>query len=69
MNEKYIQEQNNFCKNETFNLNQEFEDKIKLANVIYKNLHYNMFIYKNGDIVSDQIFKMNRWKNMIQIIY
>ena len=56
MNEKYIQEQNNFCKNETFNLNQE------LANVIYKNLHYNMFIYKKGDIVSDQIFQMKRWE-------
>lgn len=46
INEEYIQKQNRFCNNISSYLNQDFENKIKLAKVIFNNISYIMYIYK-----------------------
>ena len=62
INDEYIQNQNNFCNNINKYLNYEIENKIKLAKIIFNNLTYNMFIYKNKDAVSYAISKSNSWE-------
>ena len=62
INEKYKQNQNNFCKNINEYHNNEFENKIILGKAIYENISFNMFIYKKNDIVSDSIYNQNKWE-------
>ena len=62
INDEYIQNQNNFCNNINKYLNYEIENKIKLAKIIFNNLTYNMFVYKNKDVVSYFISKINSWE-------
>jgi hypothetical protein len=50
----------NFCRNINEKLIHEFEDRIKLAKVIFNNITYNMFVYKNKDIVSYYISNRNK---------
>ena len=57
INEEYLQKQNSFCNNISSYLNQDFENKIKLAKVIFNNISYIMYIYKKNDIVSKYINK------------
>ena len=49
INEKYIQEQYNFCSNQNDSYNKEFEDKIKIYNITFRNTTYEMYIYKKRD--------------------
>ena len=62
INEEYRQKQNNFCKNINEFHNQEIENKIKLAKVIYNNITYMMFVYKKKDSVSKSIYSKNIWE-------
>ena len=71
INKEYRKKQINFCNNINERLNHEFEDRIKLAKVIFNNIKYNMFVYKKKDIVSSYISKRNKWedKETNEIIY
>ena len=62
INQEYRKNQINFCRNINEKLIHEFEDRIKLAKVIFNNLTYNMFVYKNKDIVSYYISNRNKWE-------
>jgi hypothetical protein len=62
INKEYRKKQINFCNNINERLNHEFEDRIKLAKVIFNNIKYNMFVYKKKDIVSSYISKINKWE-------
>ena len=62
INKKYIEEQNNFCKNEYIFYNKNYEEKIKISNVIFDNFNYYMFVYKSNDIVSNFIIKEKAWE-------
>ena len=57
INEEYRQKQNKFCNNISLYSNPNFENKIKLSKVIFNNITYSMFIYKENDLVSDSIYK------------
>ena len=70
---KYIQEQNNFCNNQTQFYNKEFEDKIRTANVYFNSKKFEMFIYKKDDVVSNSIKNLNKWEesytnNLLQVL-
>ena len=62
INKKYIEEQNNFCKNEYIFYNKNYEEKIKITNINFDNFNYNMFVYKSDDIVSNFIIKEKAWE-------
>ena len=51
---EYKNEQNNFC-NAINKENKGIEDQIKLANVSFKNISFNMYVYKGKDVVSKSI--------------
>jgi FkbM family methyltransferase len=55
INEKFKQKQINFCNNISKYLNKDFENQIKLSEVHFNNITYNMFVYKENDIVSNSI--------------
>ena len=63
INNKYIQEQNNFCNKPNEFYNKEFEDKIRTADVKFKDKKYQMFIYKKDDIVSNCIKFNGHWES------
>jgi len=62
--EEYRENQNNFCKNINEYFNFDFEKKIKLGKVIFKNITFNMFIYKKNDVVSKFISNENSWEKL-----
>ena len=55
INEKFKQKQINFCNNISKYLNKDFENQIKLSEAHFNNITYNMFVYKENDIVSNTI--------------
>jgi hypothetical protein len=61
INEKYIQEQKYFCDNQNIFYNQEFEKKIRLADINFNDKKYKMYVYKKDDIVSNFIIKSKQW--------
>lgn len=63
INEEYKQNQNDFCKNINFLYNKEFEQKIKLSKIIFNNITYFMYIYKQRDIVSYSIASRHFWES------
>ena len=62
INEEYLKKQNFFCENQSNYYNYEFEKKIKLEKVNFNNMIFNMFIYKNDDIVSNYISTTKVWE-------
>ena len=42
--------------------NQKFEEKIKLIDVKIENISFNMFVYRTGDIVSNNLIKRKSWE-------
>lgn len=58
INEKYKNEQNFFCINQKYFSNINFENKIKKAKANFMNNSFEMFVYKEKDIVSEDIIKM-----------
>lgn len=58
--EKEIQEQNNFCNNQIrFS---EFDKKIKLTNAKVRDKNFYMYVYKNGDCISNHIISKKYWE-------
>ena len=53
--EPYIEKQNDFCINPHKYYNEKIEKQIKLHHVSFKDIDYDMFIYKGADIVSKTI--------------
>ena len=62
INKKYIEEQNNFCKNEYIFYNKNYEEKIKISNVIFDNFNYYMFVYKSDDMLVILLLKKRHGK-------
>ena len=62
INEKYINEQNNFCNNQNNFYNKEFEDKIKITNVLFNGIKFEMFVYESNDVVSNTIKSSRHWE-------
>ena len=61
--EEYIQHQNNFCKYPEKFLNQQFEQFIKLTNFSFKNISYQMYVYKNLDnYMSNEIIRTAKYE-------
>ena len=60
INEKLIDEQNNFCKNLNY-FNQKFEDLILLSNSSFLG-NFQMYIYKNRDSISKNIRYKKQWE-------
>ena len=60
--EEDIYEQNNFCNYPTIFSNLEFDNKITKTNAEFNNKTFNMYVYKEGDIVSDIIIKSKTWE-------
>jgi FkbM family methyltransferase len=61
INDQYIQLQNHFCENQSKNIINEYEDKIKIAKANYNGTNFDMFVYKYGDVVSNYILSTNCW--------
>ena len=47
--QEYIERQNNFCDYPDKFYNQQFEELIKLTNFSFKNISYQMYVYKKSD--------------------
>jgi hypothetical protein len=62
INDKYIEGQKLFCSNfDKFN-NSEYEKQIRTAKVDFNNKSFDMYVFKNSDIVSNYIFYSKRWE-------
>ena len=57
--DKYIKSQNHFCNNQNIFYNQKYEDKIKLIDIKFQDKAFNMFVYKNSDILSNHIILLS----------
>ena len=55
IDENYQYLQNNFCNKPNENINQEIENKIRIAKIHFEKINFNMFIYKIDDLVSYSI--------------
>ena len=62
VNKQYIQLQNYFCEKKEENLNQEYENKIQLKNINFNGKTFNMFVYKENDLVSKSIINSNNYE-------
>jgi len=62
INNQYFQLQYIFCKDSESNLNKEFESKIKVANAIFENKNFSLFVYNKLDIVSRYILFKHSWE-------
>lgn len=60
--EEYRQKQKYFCDSIYKNHIQEFENQIKLEKVIFNNLTYIMYVYKENDVVSNIISKKHKYE-------
>ena len=63
MFEKYKKEQNDFCDNPSKYYNKEIEDQISIANVSLLSRVFQMYIYNNSDIVSNEISYSESWES------
>ena len=55
IDENYQYLQNNFCNKPNENINQEIENKIRIAKIHFEKINFNMFTYKIDDLVSYSI--------------
>ena len=61
-NDELIKEQNYFCINQNNNLYPEFEEQIVSTKIELNNITFDLFVYKNKDVVSDNILKKKNWE-------
>ena len=59
---KFMEYQSNFCKNPHIYNNSLIEDNIKTVNINYNDIVFEMFVYKNNDIVSKIILESGKWE-------
>ena len=62
-NEKYIQYQSYFCQNKNIFKNILIEEKIKKTKANLSNTTFDMYIYKDNDIVSKYILRNGAWES------
>lgn len=62
INEKYFILQNHFCERLNENINQELEDKLRIANIHFNGKNFKMFVYKGNDILSNSIITRNSYE-------
>ena len=61
--QQYITRQKNFCDYPDKFYNQQFEELIKLANFSFKNISYQMYVYKKSDkYMSNYIIKSGKYE-------
>ena len=61
--EEYIRLQNNFCNYPDKYVNQSFEQFIKLTNFSFKNISYQMYVYKKEDnYMSNEIIRSAKYE-------
>ena len=61
--EDYIRLQNNFCDYPDKYVNQNFEQLIKLTNFSFKNISYQMYVYKKKDnYMSNEIIRSGKYE-------
>ena len=58
----FMEYQSNFCKNQHIYNNSLIEDNIKTVNINYNDIVFEMFVYKNNDIVSKIILESGKWE-------
>ena len=61
--ENELELQKNFCYNQIFYSNKEFDKKIKIINSEFKNRSFNIYVYKNRDTVSKNIIISKHWES------
>ncbi len=61
-NDKYKQYQSYFCENQIIFKNDLIEENIKKVKINLKNTTFDMYIYKNNDIVSKIISQYGFWE-------
>lgn len=62
IDQKYKEEQNFFCDNLHFLRNNKFENQITKAKVNFNKKTYDMYVFKDSDIVSNIILKSKFWE-------
>ncbi len=63
--EKYIEYQKNFCNNPDKFYNQKYERMLKLTKFSFRNISYQMFVYKNVDRwMSNEIIRTGKYEPM-----
>ena len=63
--QKYIQAQNDFCNYPSKFYHKQFEELIKLANFSFRNISYQMYVYKNSDnYMSKEIIETANYEPM-----
>ena len=67
INKQYIKFQNDFCKINEKNVNNEFENKLKITNVKFNGKNFDMYIYKGEDLVSYSIKTSNNYEGSVSI--
>ena len=60
--EKYLNKQNYFCQNLSLFNNILVEKKIEIVKAKFRNLTFDMYVYKNGDAVSKYISQYGNWE-------
>ena len=62
IDEKYKYLQNYFCENQNENLNQEYENKIKMIKIDFNGKNNNIYIYKDKDYTSKVIIETGQYE-------
>ena len=62
MKKKYEIQQDLFCQNQILFNNAILEAKIKTVKIDFENIYFNMLVYKENDIVSNQISEKGFWE-------
>ena len=67
INKQYIKFQNDFCKKNDKNVNQEIENILKITNVNFNGINFDMYVYKGEDSVSYSIRASNNYEGSYSI--
>ena len=72
--QKYIQAQNDFCNYPNKYYNKHFEELIKLTNFSFRNISYQMYVYKNADnymskwIMKTAMYEPTHMSNFLDVL-
>ena len=64
MKNNYIENQIHFCKSHDLFFDPDVEKKIKKVNARLNNISFNMFVYKDNDVVSKFIRQSGNWEKL-----
>ena len=63
--EQYIRNQKDFCQNPNKYYNQKYEDEISLNNITFKELKYQMYIFKSKNFLLQRVKKNGAYETRI----